>query len=101
MHAFFTLYSLFTASQVKNLVRILPLAIGEYIPEDDQHWLCFLLFWDICNMALSFAVMVKDAGHLAWTVEAFVESFKSLYLNEASITPKMHQLVHLPEQIIR
>ena len=52
-------------------------------------------------MALSFAVMDEDAGHLAWTVEAFLESFKSLYFNEASITPKMHQLVHLPEQIIR
>ena len=52
-------------------------------------------------MALSFAVTEEDAGFLAWTVEAFFESFKYFYFNDASITPKMHQLVHLPEQINR
>ena len=64
---------------MKTLIRLLPLAIGNFVHEDDNHWKTFLLFWDICNMALAFEMREEDAGHLAWLVEAYLESFCLLY----------------------
>ena len=91
---------LYTASQMKTLVRLLPLSIGGYVPEEDEHWSCFLIFWEICNRSLAFEVTKEDAGHLSWLAEAFLESFTSLYSLD-SVTPKMHQMVHFPEQVLR
>ena len=34
-----------SASQMITLLRNLPFIIGRYIPEGDQTWTCFLLFW--------------------------------------------------------
>ena len=31
------------ASQMMTLVQLLPFVIGELVPEDDDHWHCFLL----------------------------------------------------------
>ena len=91
----------FIASQMKTLVRYLPAAIGKFIPEDDDHWACFLLFWEICNLSLAFKITKKLADHMEWLVEAFLESFSSLYSAEVNMTPKLHHLVHFPEQILR
>lgn len=44
-------------------------------------------------------VTQNDSLHLAWLVQTYLESFKDLY-GGSSITPKMHHLVHLPEQIL-
>lgn len=87
------------ASQVMTLTRLLPFIIGEYVASDDEHWECFLLLWDISSMACAFEVSESDATHLAWLVETYLEGYKSLY--ETSLIPKMHYLVHLPQQIIK
>ena len=97
----YVLSLLFIATQIKTLVRYLPLAIGCRVSEDDQHWTCFLIFWEICAIALSFEVRKEEALHLGWLTKAFLELFHDLYCEEVNITPKMHQLVHLPQQILR
>ena len=73
--------------------------IGEFVGKEDSHWLCFLLLWDICSVASAFEVTEADAVHLAWLVEVYLEAFTSLY--GTSVTPKMHYLVHLPQQIMQ
>ena len=40
-----------------------------------------------------------DAGLLGWITESYLEGFVALYGPEM-ITPKMHQLIHLPLQIL-
>lgn len=90
---------MYVASQMMTLVRLLPFIIGKYVETDNDHWECFLALWDICSIASAFEVTEDDATHLAWLVEVYLESFTSLY--GESITPKMHYLVHLPQQIIR
>ena len=91
-----------TASQMKTLVRYLPLAIGDKVSDEDEHWTCFLTFWEICNVALAFEVRQEDAVHLGWLVQIFLEMFQSLYCEQqVTITPKMHHLVHLPDQMLR
>lgn len=73
--------------------------IGSYVPSDDEHWECFLLLWDICSMVCAYEMTSEDSVHLAWLVQTYLECFTHLY-GEDRITPKMHHLVHLPEQII-
>ena len=71
---------------------------GDKIDKEDEHWECFLLLWDICSYTCRFGVTQEDSIHLAWIVQTYLEAFLDLY-GEKSITPKLHHLVHLPEQI--
>ena len=81
------------------LITLLPCLVGAFVDEEDDHWSCFLSLWDICSMASSYGATIDDAHRLAWLVQTYLESFKDLY-GDKYITPKMHHLVHLPEQII-
>jgi hypothetical protein len=67
------------ASQMESIIRFLPLSIGADIPEDDRHWECLMILWDICNISLAFEVTPEDAGHMSWLAELFLESFSTLY----------------------
>ena len=82
-----------------TLLRFLPFMIGKMIEEDDDHWQRFLLLWDIGSLVNSFEVTQRDTVHLAWLVKMYLSSFKQLY-PDVSIIPKMHYLVHLPQQIM-
>lgn len=73
--------------------------VGNLVEEDDQHWSCFLLLWEICSIALAFEISANDTVKLAWLVEMYLEAFAALY-GATSLTPKMHHLVHLPQQIL-
>ena len=79
---------LITASQMMTLVRLLPLMIGKFVEQDDDHWECFLLLWDICSIACVFEVTKEEAIHLMWLTEIYLEAFLNLYTT--SVTPKMH-----------
>lgn len=83
-----------------TLIRLLPFMIGGYIDEEDDHWNCFLLLWDISTLACAYIVTENDALQLAWRVAIYLESFKDL-CGSGTITPKMRHLFHWPEQIIR
>ena len=52
-----------------TLLRLLPFMIGKMIEEDDDHWQCFLLLWDIGSLVNSFEVTQRDTVHLAWLVK--------------------------------
>lgn len=42
-------FNLFIAMQAWVLCRLLPFMIGEYIPEDDENWLNYLLMLEIAD----------------------------------------------------
>ncbi|XP_019863211.1 PREDICTED: uncharacterized protein LOC109592100 [Amphimedon queenslandica] len=71
-----------SASQMMTLIRLLPFLSGSYIDDDDVHWDCYCLLWLICDMI----------------VKAYLECFTFLY-SHINVTPKMHYLIHLPEQM--
>lgn len=91
-------YLIMTAAQMKTLVRYLPLAIGQNVPVQVEHWACFVVYWEICNVALAFEITEEDSSHLEWLVEVFLEMFKSLYGDTVNFT---HQLIHLASQMLR
>ena len=55
---------------MKTLIRLFPY-MRKYVPENDKHWSCFLMLWDICTSITAFDIKCQDASNLAWTVEVF------------------------------
>lgn len=80
------------------LGRLLPLMIGDKVPEDNDHWLNFVRLRDIMDYLLAPVLTPDCIGYLKVQVQDHHETFKSLY-PDCSITPKMHYLIHYPECI--
>lgn len=85
------------ATQMWLLGRLLPLMVGDHVPKDDVHWICFIDLLRI--LCLTTAVEITDdcIDVLTLLIENYLYQFNALYPN--SITPKMHYLLHLPNQI--
>ena len=85
------------ASQTWLLGRLLPLTIGSYVPDGDAHWECYMLLLSITVLATAVEVTVDSVSELTLLVQDYLHVFNSLYPNK--ITPKMHYLLHLPDQM--
>lgn len=80
------------------LARVFPLLVGDLIPRDDSNWKCFLKLLKICEICVSPVLSQDSAAYIELLVEEHHSEFKSLY--DASIIPKMHFMVHFPQQIL-
>jgi len=85
------------ASQIWLLGRLLPLMVGDYVPEDDAHWICFINILRILCIATAFEITPDAISVLQMLIEDYLYQFNILYPN--SITPKLHYMLHLPRQI--
>ena len=74
--------------------------IEKFIDFDDDHWECFLMLCTICNLVCAFEATLEDSMYLAWIIKTYLESFRLTY-PAVVLIPKMHYLIHLPEQITR
>lgn len=81
------------------LGRSLPLMVGQNVPEDDEQWACFLNLLRIVTIATAVEVTLDDVAMLSFLIEEYVLQFNSLYHD--CVTPKIHYLLHLAEQIRR
>ena len=82
-----------------TLIRLFPILVGDLITDDDdEHWYCFRIFWIICQMVCSYEVHPDDPQLTAWLVQVYLETFTSLY--NITVTPKMHYMIHLPQQML-
>ena len=88
-----------SASQMWLLARIFPLLVGDLISRDDQNWLCYLKLLKICEMCNAPVLSEDSAAFLELLIEEHHQQFINLYPT-ASIIPKMHFMVHFPQQII-
>ena len=78
----------------------LPLIIGHKVPKDHPCWEVFLLLIDIVKFCTARVASAANASVLATLIDMHHRSFQQCYPN-ASITPKLHCMVHLPQQILR
>ena len=79
---------------------LLPLIIGDLVPNDDQRWECFLLLLEIVKHCTSRVTSPKAAVIVAVLVDQHHQSFRKCYPG-TNITPKMHYMVHFLEQLLR
>ena len=88
-----------SASQMLLLVRIIPFIIADKISEDEEHWICFILLRKILDLILA---PITTAGHCSSLKLLIIDHhsrFVHLY-GSSSYTPKMHFLLHYPEQLL-
>ena len=92
------LYSIL-ASQMWCLARMLPLVIGDLVPENEPHWEHFLCLLQIEEIVFAQRTTVQLAAYLSVLVDSYLREYTSLY--EKPVTPKQHYMVHYPQQIIK
>ena len=88
------------ASQCWLFSRLLPLIVGDLIPDDDVYWDTFLILHDILALCMSPCISPASISYLEVLIEMHHRSYLSCYPAE-KITPKMHYAVHFPELIRR
>lgn len=88
-----------SASQMWLLLRILPLLIGDLVPREDLHWLCFLKLMCICDIATTTSVSEDTIAYFELVIEEYLTTFCSIYGSDR-IIPKMHFIVHYPRQMM-
>ena len=93
-------FLLSAASQMWLLGRLLPFLLGEYVPEDDQHWKNYILMLSISGLLLAPVITKDEVGYLGMLLIEHHHTFVQLYPNE-SVLPKMHYLIHTPRLILK
>lgn len=78
-----------------NFSMLLPLMIGDKIPEDDPMWECFLLLLEITKLCTAKVTSIEASDYVKVLIEEHHRLFKSCYPG-VSFTPKMHYMVHFP-----
>ena len=74
--------------------------IGDLIPQDNKKWECFLMLLDILQICTARISSVSQVGFLEALIHDHHQLFTQCYPS-VSIIPKMHYMVHFPQQIIR
>ena len=90
----------FTASQMWCLGRLLPVMIGEFVPEGDPFWRNYLQLLHIIEQVFSPVISSGTAPYVQVLLEEYLETFHELYPTH-TIIPKMHYLLHLPRYLER
>lgn len=72
--------------------------IGDWIPEDDSHWLNFLRLIKITRLVISPISSSDTIDSLYVLIQEHNRNFKIIY-PDVDFTPKLHFMGHLPNQI--
>ena len=82
------------------LGRLLPMMIGKKVPPGDEHWVNFLDLLDIVDLLLAPELTEDCVAHLSTLIMDHHNQFCQLYPH-ASVTPKMHYMVHMARLTLR
>ena len=88
------------ASQMWLLGRVLPLVIGDWVPDDDSHWLLYLSLMEIVDLVFSPKLSQDHVAYISSLISDHHHDFCRLYPDH-HIIPKMHFMVHIPRLIIK
>ena len=88
----------FKAAQSALLGRLLPVMIGERVPEDDENWENFLLLLEILDFLMAPEINDDEVAHLDSLILQHHTQFPELY-PDASVIPNIHYMVHMPRLI--
>jgi hypothetical protein len=87
-----------TAVEIKQLMSLLPFMIGQFVPENDVHWVNFVRLIQITHLVISPIASEETVEKLNQLIYEHNFHFKSLY-PDCPFTPKLHYLSHFADQI--
>ena len=88
----------FSASQMRCLLHILPILLGDVLNEN-EFFEGLLLLHDICAIIFSPLISEEQVPLLRLMIQQYLTNFKEQY--QCNLPPKFHFLVHFPQQILR
>lgn len=83
-----------------TFATLLPLIIGDLVPEERPHWKCFLLLLQTVKQCTARITSEASAAYIAALVDQHHHNFKACYPG-VMFTPKMHYMVHISQQLLR
>ena len=89
-----------TSAAMLTLCQIFPLILGTKVDETNKKYLNFIRLLQITQLCTSPYASQDSAGQLQQLIMEHHEEFMMLYPH-SSITPKMHFLVHMVNQVIQ
>ena len=96
----FTCMFNYAASQMWCLARLLPLMIGDIVPEHSEHWECFLSMLTIVDYAFAPVTSAEIVPYLKTLIKEHHECFCAIY-PLCTVIPKLHYVIHLPDFMLR
>ena len=88
------------AAQMLLLAKVLPLAIGNRVPTDDDRWMNFIRMREIVSYLFCPKVAEDDAAYLQALISDHHTEFRHIYPGR-SVIPKMHFMIHMPRLMLR
>lgn len=88
----------FDASQTWCLMRIMALAVGDLVPEDDTIWQFYLTLRQLMDIVLSPSISEMQVEALSVLVSEYLECHLTLFPHN-TIKNKHHHLTHFPSLI--
>ena len=82
------------------LSRLLPLLIGDLVPEHDECWQNFLRLLKIEELVFSPVTSTCLAAFLQVLIEEYLLEFRRIHPDRQMI-PKQHYMVHYPRFLVR
>lgn len=89
-----------TAEQARIFLKRSPFALHGYVPVEDPNYQLLLQIVSIVQICFSPVVSRESILELQDAIESHLKKFKELFPN-VNITPKMHYLIHIPEQMLK
>ena len=86
------------AVKIHCLFKLLPLIIGDKIPNENKHWHLFLILSDIVDIVYSNDLSFSLIAQLDWLIQEHHQLYKDLFPHE-TLKPKHHNLVHYPNAL--
>ena len=88
-----------TAAECKCLVQILPLLIGDLVPDADEHWVVYVQFLEMIDYILAPSLTKGQIHYFSSFIKQFLNDFKTLD-GSSHIKPKTHYIVHYAAQFL-
>ena len=86
------------ASQMKTLLKILPMILSELVDLENPYFRHFVQFAEIVQIVYAPLLSVNTVDHLKFLISRHLMEFRNLY--DKDLIPKMHYLLHIPRQIL-
>ena len=80
--------------------RVLPLIVGDLVPDDDDRWLNYLKMMEVVDLLFCSRISEDNCAYLAALISDQRREFTELY-SDASVLPKMHFMVHMARLVLR
>ena len=78
----------------------MPMMIGDKVPDGDEHWTNFLDLLKVTDLLLAPELTEDDVCCMSVMIADHHQQFRRLYPH-ASITPKIHYLLHMARLILK